>query len=76
MFSVAPKENWETLYKCGSFNSIKREDGTNQDIIEETGVAEILSMTIRAVMKAPISSLKAFFILTDMVYTLDGYCRK
>lgn len=74
MFSVAPKEDWEALYICGSFNSIKWEDRTNLDIIEETGAAEILFMTIRTLVKAPISSLKAFFILTDMVYTLDGYC--
>ena len=74
MFSVAPKEDWETLYICGSFNSIKWEDRTNLDIIEETGAAEILFMTIRTLVKAPISSLRAFFILTDMVYTLDGYC--
>lgn len=71
MFSVASQQEWKELYQCGDFNSIKWH--TNWNVIEEEGVTEILAMTVKTFFKAPKESLKAFLVLTDIVYALGGY---
>lgn len=73
IFSVASNEDWKNWYFCGSFNSIKWQENTNLNAIEEAGAAEILSMAIKMLFRAPVASLKGFFTLTDIVYALDGY---
>lgn len=72
MFSVAPEEDWKNMYQCGSFNSIKWGENTNWSVIEETGAANILSMTFKTLFRAPVASLKGLFCLTDLVYAFDG----
>lgn len=70
LFSIATKERYEK-YVLGNFNSIKW-IGINTDIVEQTGIMDILSMCWECILKYPVYSAKAFFALTDMVYALDG----
>ena len=72
IFSIAPKEDWKSLYQCGNYNSIKWGSNTNGNVIEETGVVPILEMTVRTLFREPKASLKGMLALTDLVYAIDG----
>lgn len=70
MYSVASPNEWENVYQCGKFNSIKWQ--CDQVEIEEAGPAKILWMTAKAIFRAPVPALKGAVSLTDMVYTING----
>lgn len=44
----------------------------DQPVIEETGVAKILWMTVKSFFRAPVPALKGLIGLTDIVYTISG----
>lgn len=67
---LAAQEVWEEYYICGCFGSIKGK--IDKNVIEETNPLDILSMMLRCFKAAPQSSCKAFFMLTDMVYAIEG----
>lgn len=70
MYAAASPEEWENVYVCGNFNSIKWQ--CDQSAIEEAGAANILRMAVRASVKAPGPALRGLFGLTDIVYTING----
>ena len=72
MFSVAPREDWQNLYYCGDYNSIKWGERTNERVIEETGAIKVIVMAVRTLFREPEVSLKGLFALTDLVYELGG----
>lgn len=71
IFSIATEEQYKEYYITGNFNSIKW-NGVDLSIVEQTGIIDILFMTGECIVKQPVSSAKAFFTLTDMVYALGG----
>lgn len=71
VYQMASQEEWTEKYVCGNFNSIKFQD-TDLSVIEETKTADILKMTARCFKVAPQASCKALFMLTDMVYSIEG----
>lgn len=71
LFKIAPQEVYKERYQTGDFNSIKW-SGADTSIVEDTSVMGILSMTGECLLKYPVSSAKAFFMLTDVVYALEG----
>ena len=74
IYQVAPEEAWEESYTYGDYNSVKWDDRTNNDIIEEYGAAKVLSMAWRCINNSPNVSLKGLIHLTDAVYTVcDNY---
>lgn len=72
VYQIASQETWEKYYVCGNFNSIKWNDNLDLSIVEETGIADILKMTVSCFKTAPQSSCMALFTLTDMVYSTEG----
>lgn len=72
IFSIAPREDWKSLYQCGNYNSIKWGPNTNENVIEETDIGQILEMTVRTLFREPKASLKGLIMLTDLVYAIDG----
>ena len=74
VYQVAPAEVWEEKYTYGDYNSVKWDDRTNNDIIEEYGAARVLSITLHCLKNSPTTSLKGLIHLTDAVYTVcDDY---
>lgn len=73
-YKVAPKEVWEEKYSYGSYNNVKWDDRTDNEIIEEYGATKVISMMIRCFQSSPRVSLKALIKLTRAIYTVsDGY---
>lgn len=71
VYRMASQEIWEEQYFCGSFNTIKWA-GIDLSVVEETSTMDILKMTARCFRSAPQASCKALFMLTDMVYSMEG----
>ncbi len=73
-YQVASKEAWEEYYKYGSYNSIKWDDRTNNDVIEEYGASKVISMMLRCMSASGHETRKALIALTNSVYTVtDKY---
>lgn len=70
LYNIATKEQWDS-YICGDFNSIKF-NGINTAGVEEAGTGKILLIMLECIKVAPVDAFKAFFTLTDMVYTVNG----
>ena len=71
VYSIAPEEILRKYYVTGNFNSIKWR-GISSDVIEQAGYAKIIYMAFRSLIESPLASLKGFFTLTDMVYSIAG----
>lgn len=71
VYKIANQEVWDTYYTRGSFNSVKRREGTDLTIIEQTDVFSIFQMTCKSICAAPVSSIEAVVALTKVVYALD-----
>lgn len=73
VYQMASQKDWEAKYICGDFNSIKWQgDVFSAEIIEKTSTMNILKMTARCFQIAPMESFKALFMLTDLVYSIEG----
>ena len=70
VYAYATQEEWEELYHCGDFNSIKftRPKST---VIEEAGAATVLRSAWKCLIAEPAASLRALFTLTGLVYSLN-----
>lgn len=73
VYQMASQEDWEEKYICGDFNKIKYY--MDASIIDETSTLDILSMMLNCFKIAPQSSYEALFMLTDMVYAVEGPIR-
>ncbi len=71
LYRIAPAEKYQNNYITGSFNSIKW-SGINSEVIDETGLAQILKMTAKSAITSPEPSLAAFIKLTQVVYGIEG----
>lgn len=71
-YSIAPQELWEEAYSCGSFNTIKWQEGVDLTPIDEAGTLKVLRITAKCFARFPRRSLMALFTLTDMVYGLES----
>ena len=73
-YKVAPKEVWEEKYEYGTYNLVKSDKKTNNDIIEEYGTQKIIKMMFSCVKNAPKESIIGLIKLTEAVYTVtDKY---
>ncbi|MBQ1282894.1 MAG: hypothetical protein IIY20_03790 [Bifidobacteriaceae bacterium] len=73
-YKVAPREVWEEKYVCGSYNPVKWDSRTNNDIIEEYGSQRVVSMMFRAMKSSKKATAKALIKLTEAAYTVtDDY---
>ena len=73
-YKVSPQEVWENKYTYGSFNDVKWDERTNNDVIEEYGTIKILSMTADCIKNCPNESIRGLIKLTNPVYTItDDY---
>lgn len=70
IYKIASKEDWQNIYICGNFNSIKWQ-GANLSFVDKTSLSKILEITTECFIQSPKSSLIAFFSLTDMVYGIE-----
>ena len=73
-YKVAPKEVWEEKYKDGSYNYVKWDDRTNNDVIEEYGTQKVISMMFKSINASKRVALTSLIKLTDASYSLtDNY---
>ncbi|MBQ2704895.1 MAG: hypothetical protein IJF58_05050 [Clostridia bacterium] len=73
-YKVAPKEVWQSTYYYGSYNEVKWDQRTNNDVIEEYGAAKVLNMAARCFKDCPKASFTGLIKLTEVVYTVsDDY---
>ncbi|MBR6392753.1 MAG: hypothetical protein IKS12_05645 [Eubacterium sp.] len=70
LYKLAPKEEWEKHYDKWGFNSIKFNDNTNLDVIEEYGTRRILKMTADCFAVAPIPALRSVINVTNCTYSV------
>ena len=70
-YKVAPKEVWNENYVFGSYNSVKWNDKTNNNIIEEYGTQKIITMMFNCFKNAPATALKSLIELTKAPYTIS-----
>lgn len=70
VYSIAPQEEWENVYTCGSFNALKFTK-TDFSSIEEKGIPGILRLMCRCFRSSPGPSLKALIKVTSMVYGFE-----
>jgi hypothetical protein len=68
VYRLAPKEVWEEEYILGSYNSVKYDDRTDNDVIEEYGAVKVLSMMLRCIKADPRTALSGLIMLTKQLY--------
>ena len=74
IYQVASEEVWNEQYTYGDYNSVKWDERTNNEIIEEYGTGKVLSMALQCIKNSPKESLNGLIHLTDAVYTVcDHY---
>lgn len=71
LYKVAPAEKYHNNYITGNFNSIKW-SGIDSEVINETGLPQILKMSVKSTVASPKPSLTAFIKLTQVVYGIEG----
>lgn len=69
-YKIATPEKWEQMYTYGNYNTLKWDEQTNNDVIEEYGTARVLKMTLSCMLRSPQEAIKGLVRLTDPVYTL------
>ncbi|MBO4681363.1 MAG: hypothetical protein J5623_05620 [Clostridiales bacterium] len=73
-YKIAPEEVWKEKYVFGSYQQVKFDPRTNNDVIEEYGRQKIILMMFRCFKNSPEVSIKALVKLTEASYTLtDEY---
>lgn len=73
-YKVAPKEVWEEKYKDGSYNAVKWDDRTNNDVIEEYGTQKVISMMFKSINASKRVALTSLIKLTEASYSVtDDY---
>ncbi len=73
-YKIAPRDVWEEKYHYGSYNDVKWDSHTNNDVIEEYGTLKVLTMALRCFKNCPSASLKGLIKITDVVYSMcDDY---
>ena len=72
-YKVAPKEVWEEKYEYGSFNHVKWDERTNNDIIEEYGSAKVVSMMFRCLKQSKMAGVTSLIKLTEVTYSISNY---
>lgn len=70
-YKVSPKTVWEERYQYGSYNPVKWDRQTDNNVIEEYGLLKVLNMLFRTCMSAKTDALKALVCLTEPVYTVS-----
>ncbi len=70
-YAVAPRENWETYYERGEYNSIKWFHA-NPQALEDAGLKKVLLLVWRTVRNSPDAALKSLVDSTDLVYGLHA----
>lgn len=70
-YSIAPQEQWSTIYQCGNFNDIKWY-GINNEAVESAGTFQAIKIMFKCLLYSPQASLRALFTLTDLVYGLES----
>lgn len=71
VYSIAPREVWETGYTLGNFGVMKYYYDIDETPIEEAGTARVFGLGLKCLRCSPGCALKAFFALTDIVYGPD-----
>ena len=76
-YKVAPKEVWESKFTFGSYNTVKWNDRTNNDIIEEYGTQKVLLMMFKCFKVSKGVALKSLIRLTEASFSVtsdyDGF---
>ena len=68
LLKIVDEQEWMKTYKSGNFNSIEWYFDTT-DIISEIPPGDLIMMTLRAIINAPMTSLREFIALTRMVWS-------
>lgn len=71
VYKVAQKNVWETKYSYGNYNSVKWDQLTNNDVIEEYGALKVLSMMFRCLKNSPREAIMGLIKLTNVVYSVS-----
>lgn len=69
-YQVTPKEVWEEKFQDGSYNSVKWDPRTDNQVIEEYGALKVISMMLRCFKTAPRQALCGLIKLTEGVYSI------
>ena len=73
-YKIAPPEVWQEVYYYGSYNEVKWDWRTNNNVIEEYGTAKVLHMAARCIKDCPKATITGLIKLTEVVYTVtDEY---
>lgn len=70
-YKVAPKEVWKATYRYGSYNGVKWDHRTNNDVIEEYGTQKVISMMLKCFKYTKKVSLISLIKLTRAAYTVS-----
>ena len=70
-YKVAPVEVWEEKYSFRTYNNVKSDQRTDNDVIEEYGAVKVLSMMVRSCMAVPSATLKSLVRLTNTIYSIS-----
>lgn len=71
-YKVAPKEVWAERYKYGSYNFVKWDDGTNNDVIEEYGSQKVILMMLKSFNASKRVALISLIKLTEASFSVTG----
>lgn len=70
-YKVASKEVWEEKYINGSYNYVKWDERTNNNVIEEYGAKNVIFIMFKCIKSSPKVSLTALIKLTEASYTIS-----
>ena len=67
-YEIAPEQVWAEKYNYGSYNQVKFDPATDNNVIEEYGAAKVLYMMAKCFKTATLTSMKSLIKLTDSIY--------
>ena len=70
-YQLAPEEVWEEKYTYGTFNNVKWDVRTDNDVIEEYGRNSVISMMLKCLKNSTRVSLTSLIKLTEPVFTVS-----
>ena len=71
-YKIAPKEVWEKKYVYGTYNNMKWDPQTNNDVMEEYGAVKVVSMMFECIKSSPKTALRGLVELTKPTYYIVG----
>lgn len=71
-YKVSPEQVWNEKYTIGNYNALKWDVLTDNDVLDDYGIGNVLDLTIRCFKESPKVSTKALLSTIAPVYSISS----